>query len=42
MIQLNLESKNHVNFEDSIVIDDPGWGRYIPPGYISLPQYEEI
>ena len=41
MIQLNQVSNNHSDFDDSIVISDPGWGRYIPPGYISLPQYEE-
>ena len=41
MIQLNQVSNNHSDFDDSIVISDPGWGRYIPPGYISLPQYDE-
>ena len=41
VIQLNQECNNHSNYDNSIVISDPGWGRYIPPGYISLPQYDQ-
>lgn len=41
-IQLNKECNIKTNFDDTIVVSDPGWGRYIPPGHISLPQYDEI
>ncbi|MEC7042175.1 MAG: twin-arginine translocase subunit TatC [Candidatus Thermoplasmatota archaeon] len=42
LMQLNNECNIKTNFDDLNVISDPGWGRYIPPGHISLPQYEEI
>ena len=42
LMQLNSECNIKNNFDDLTVISDPGWGRYIPPGHISLPQYEEI
>ena len=41
MIQINEASNNDFKFDRSNIIPDPGWGRYIPPGYISLPQYGE-
>ena len=41
-LQIENECSASSSYDKSIVIDDPGWGRYIPRGYISLPQNEEI
>ena len=40
-IQLDRECFISPDIDDSIIVNDPGWGRYIPRGYISLPQIEE-
>ena len=39
--QLNkVCNANMDNLNQFTIVDDPGWGRYIPRGSISLPQYE--
>ena len=42
MIQVRQHSNSEFLSDTTTVIPDPGWGRYIPPGYITLPQYEEM
>ena len=41
-MQLNQECSVNSNLDNTILISDPGWGRYIPPGRISLPQIEDF
>ena len=41
-IQLDRECFINPDIDNSIIVNDPGWGRYIPRGYISLPQIEEF
>tara|TARA_Y100000589_G_scaffold314553_1_gene337061 strand:+ start:353 stop:628 length:276 start_codon:yes stop_codon:yes gene_type:complete len=41
-MQLNQECNLKSNLDNTILISDPGWGRYIPPGRISLPQIEDF
>lgn len=41
--QLNkVCNANMDNLNQFSIVDDPGWGRYIPRGSISLPQYEKL
>ncbi len=40
-IQINEVCGNDFHFDSSKIIEDPGWGRYIARGYISLPQHVE-
>ncbi|MBA46107.1 MAG: hypothetical protein CMB31_05920 [Euryarchaeota archaeon] len=40
-IEINDVCGNDFYFDSSKIIEEPGWGRYIPRGNISLPQYGE-